>query len=381
MPIDLTLFSGKLQKYRGQFELSLEELSRGTGIPLDTLAALEAASVPPSGDQILILADFFRCDYKFFISNERLAPFEQTETLFRRHGDQIKKHDRWAIQEFLFLAEAESFLQEVLGRKPANIFAFQKQGNYLKGQAADAAERLRAFLGYSNLHVPQDVYGDFRKMGLHVFRRPLENSSISGLFVRHPTAGKCILVNYNEDVYRQRFTAAHEAAHAILDDQEEVVISFKNGKEPQEVRANTFASRYLLPPEALKRLPAPRTWKSEDVILWANKLMVSTTALAFALSDADVIDRNQMESIRKTRIPTTQKSDPEFPPSLSAKSTQRRHWIIEHGLSTYYVSLGFEAYRQGILSAERLRELLLLDSDSELQEIAILYGERLDHGN
>ena len=39
-----------------------------------------------------------------------LAPFEQTETLFRMYGDELSSEDRWAIQEFLFLCECEDYL-------------------------------------------------------------------------------------------------------------------------------------------------------------------------------------------------------------------------------------------------------------------------------
>ena len=380
MPIDLAFFGTKIRRYREQFELSLEELSQGTGIPATILNALELGQTVPTGDQILILADFFRCDYKFFISNERLAPLEQTETLFRRHGDQLSKSDRWAIQEFLFLADAEEFLQESLDRKPSNYFVFTKSGTYLKGQAADAAAKLRSFLGYSDSEVSPDVYSDLRKIGLHVFRRRLENSSISGLCIRHPRAGKCILVNYSEDIYRQRFTAAHEAAHAILDDEEEFIVSFvERTNDPREMRANAFASRYLLPSNTLAKLPDPGKWDAEKATSWANTLMVSTAVLAFALSEAGLINAQQRDFILHTRVPKGQKVDPEFPRDLSARSTERRRWVIDRGLSVYYVSVCFEAYRQQIITAERLRELLLLSSASELQEIADLYGERFEY--
>ena len=380
MPIDLAFFGTKIRRYREQFELSLEELSQGTGIPAANLNALELGQTVPTGDQILILADFFRCDYKFFISNERLAPLEQTETLFRRHGDQLSKSDRWAIQEFLFLADAEEFLQESLDRKHSSSFVFTKSGTYLKRQAADAAARLRSFLGYSDSEVSPDVYSDLRRIGLHVFRRRLENSSISGLCMRHPRAGRCILVNYTEDIYRQRFTAAHEAAHAILDDEEEFIVSFvERTSDPREMRANAFASRYLLPPNTLAKLPDPGKWDAEKATYWANTLMVSTAALAFALSEAGLVNAQQRDFILHTRVPRAQKVDPEFPRELSERSTERRRWVIDRGLSVYYVSLCFEAYRQQIITAERLRELLLLSSASELQEIADLYGERFEY--
>lgn len=380
MPIDLILFGDKLRKYRTQFELSREQLSEDTGIPSASLTAMELGQSPPSGDQILILADFFRCDYKFFISNERLAPLEQTEMLFRRHGDQLSPRDRWAIQEFLFLSDAEEFLLEAQGRRLKEPFVFQKRGNYLKGHAADAAAKLRSFLGHTNRESPSDVYADLRRIGLHVFRLRLENSAISGLCIRHPRAGRCILVNYSEDTYRQRFTAAHEAAHAILDDEEEVVVSF-SGKitEPREMRANTFASRYLLPPEILAKLPDPSKWNTEQAVDWSSRLMVSTAALAFALAEAGLIDSPQKDMILRARVPKEKKVDPEFPLDLSPRTMERRLWVIERGLSTYYVSLCFEAYRKHVISAARLRELLLLKDESELQEIATLYHERFEY--
>jgi Zn-dependent peptidase ImmA (M78 family) len=68
---------------------------------------------------------------------------------------------------------------------------------------------------YLDHAVPLDVYADFRSIGIHVFRRKLGNSKISGLFIMHPVAGKCALVNSNEDVYRQRFSAAHETIHRL----------------------------------------------------------------------------------------------------------------------------------------------------------------------
>jgi Zn-dependent peptidase ImmA (M78 family) len=124
------------------------------------------------------------------------------------------------------------------------------------------------------------VYSDFRQLGCHIFRRELGNSNISGFFIQHPVAANCLLINYSEDVYRQRFSAAHEMAHALLDDDEEVVVSFHKSStvDLREVRANTFASRYLIPPEFLRQIPDPQDWPASKVLEWASKLKVSTEA-------------------------------------------------------------------------------------------------------
>ncbi|HEY9831458.1 MAG TPA: XRE family transcriptional regulator [Stenomitos sp.] len=381
MTFDLVLFGSKLKRYREQLEASLDEVSMATGIPTQDLTALENGGRRPTGDQVLILADYYRCDYQFFISNEQLAPFEQTETLFRRYGDEFSKDDRWAVQEFLFLCECEDFLFKLISRGDYKPFKFAKTGTYFKGHAEQAAARLRQHLGYSPKQVGRDIYDDFRCLGFHIFRRELGNSNISGLYIKHPTAGKCILVNYTEDVYRQRFTTAHEAAHAILDEEEDFVVSLlSDNKSLVEVRANTFASRYLMPPEFLRNIPSSREWTPEKAIDWANRLKVSTEALAYALKSSNLIAESMESQIKSVRVPLNMKIDPELPETLSLRSRQRREQSLKRGLSTFYVGLCFDAYEQALISAGRLAEMLLVN-ECELGEIADIYGKTLKYGD
>jgi Zn-dependent peptidase ImmA (M78 family) len=376
MSVDLALLGSKLARYRHQFQLSVEEVAQATGVPSDLLQAYEAGNQEPSGDEVLIFADFYKCDFKFFISNERLAPFEQTETLFRKHEDQLSKSDRWNIQEFLFLCECENDLMELLGRKSQFTFTFTSKGNYYKGHGERAAAELRRVLGYTDL-VPtsEDVFQDFRKIGIHIFRRKLENSKISGLFLKHPAIGKCVLVNYSEDVYRQRFTAAHEIGHAILDDDREFNISFEDEQRNLiEIRANTFASRYLLPPELLhKKIPPTTNWNEDQIIFLSNQLQVNPQTLAIALKDAGIISNVVYKKIEYFKVPRQSKIDPEIPNNLPIGSRTRVHEMLQHGLSTYYVHLCFDAYLQRLITRGRLAETLLID-EGALPDIAKLYN-------
>jgi Zn-dependent peptidase ImmA (M78 family) len=214
-----------------------------------------------------------------------------------------------------------------------------------------------------------------------LFRRELGNSSISGLYIKHPTAGKCILVNYSEDVYRQRFTVAHETAHAILDDEQDFVVSFTwDKKNLVEIRANAFASGFLLPPTLLRQIPDPNSWTEEKVIDWANRFGVSTTALAYALKKEKLVS-NQVEAyIRAIKVPAHMKTDPELPEDLSSGSRTRREGSLKRGLSTFYVDLCFDAYEQKIISAGRLAEILLI-SVNELSEMAEVYGRQLRYAD
>lgn len=380
MAIDLRTLGSKLAKYRGQLKESVVEVASSTGIDAARLVAIEAGQAEPTGDEVLILADHYRCDFKFFISNEQVAPFEQTETLYRAHGNEFTKEDRRAVQDFLYLCETEDFLMRELGRPPKS-FSFAPTGTFFKGQGEAAAARLRTALGHSDRVVPRDVYAEFRSLGVHVFRRKLGNSNISGLFIMHPVAGKCALVNHSEDIYRQRFSAAHEIAHAIFDSAQGASVSFEgpSGSDMVELRANRFASCFLMPPAFLAQLPDPARWSDADAQRWANELRVSCVALAIALKEAKLIDTAAYNRIRNLRVPREAKVDPELPESLNATQRERKARLLESGLSDYYVGLCFEGFSASVISIGRLAEALLC-SHGELAELAALYGRTL-HGH
>jgi Zn-dependent peptidase ImmA (M78 family)/transcriptional regulator with XRE-family HTH domain len=381
--MELTLLGNKLIRYREQFQATYADVQTATGIAEDRLRGFETGQLTPTGDEILILADYYKCDYKFFVSNEKLAPFEQTETLFRLHGSELSKEDRWAIQEFLFLCECEEFLEQVVPRISRKPFVFVPSGGYFKGHGIDCAKRLRQHLGYGPTEVGANVFDDLRKIGTHVFRRQLANSSISGLFILHPVVGKCILVNYDEDVYRQRFTAAHEGGHGIFDSSEQVVVSFTGWSKGdlREIRANTFAANLLLPPSLLKAIPDGGHWDEKKAVEYAARLKVSTLALAVALKEADLIDESTFSTVRGAKVPRDAKEDPELPASFSPKGRERKQGLLRQGLSDYYVGLCFDAYDQGQVTAGRLVEMLLLGSPNELDDLAKLYGRSLRHGS
>lgn len=380
MTIDLRTLGSKLAKYREQLKESIGEVASSTGIDAARLTAIEAGTAEPTGDEVLILADHYRCDFKFFISNEQVAPFEQTETLYRAHGNDFTKEDRRAVQDFLYLCETEDFLMRELGR-PLKSFSFSPTDNFFKGHGEAAAASLRAALGYSDREVPRDIYAEFRSVGVHVFRRKLGNSNISGLFVMHPVAGKCALVNHSEDIYRQRFSAAHEMAHAIFDLAKGASVSFErpNGSDMLELRANRFASCFLMPPAFLAQLPNPSRWSDSDVQRWANEMRVSCIALAIALKEAKLVDAAAYNRIRSLRVPREAKIDPELPESLNATQRERKARLLESGLSDHYVGLCFEGFSAGVISIGRLAEALMC-SQGELAELSVLYGRTL-HGH
>lgn len=382
MPIDVEKVCQRLRAARLLLDYSVADVSELTGINAQRIENIESGSPPPSGDEVLILAAAYDRNFLDFIEESDRDPFEQTEILFRRYGNSFGAADKRAVQEFLYLCEIEHHLETQLGRRREQSFFPSVEGSYFKGHGEQAAEQLRRHLGYEWNQVPADLYGTFRALGIHIFRRRLASRSISGLYIEHHVAGHCVLVNHNEDVYRQRFSTAHEVAHAFFDSSRGVVVSFvdmpQRGADDYylEARANQFASHFLLPPETLERLP--RSMEEADARLWANRLHVSTAALAIALRNAGIATPEQAQVIRNSRVPREDKTDPEAPASLTDAQRERRTRLLNRGLSDYYVGLCFDAYHAGHISAGRLTEALRADH-AEMREISVLFGRSIKH--
>src|SRR5882757_4432222 len=110
MSLDLNSLGNKISRCRNHLQLSVSEVSQNTGLPEDRIQDIEKGQIEPSGDEILILADFFKQDYQFFISNQQKSASEQIDVLYRKFGNDFSKEDRWVVQEFIFLYECEQFV-------------------------------------------------------------------------------------------------------------------------------------------------------------------------------------------------------------------------------------------------------------------------------
>jgi len=361
MALDLATFALKLTRVREMFDESLEAVSKATGIRQQRLADLEGAILEPTGDEVLILADHYAINFRFFISNEAELSVDRAEKLFRAYSRELSSADRLSIQEFLTLCENETFLLKELGRPPALAFQGETRGKLFKQHGVDAARKLRKTLGYGPRRVP-DVFDDIRKLGIRVFRRRLANQKISGLFIQDVAAGSSVLVNYNEDVFRQRFTAAHEAAHALFDADEGFVVSFTNWAHDdlKEIRANAFAGAFLVSPELVDELPSG-PWSEERFVDLAKQLQVNAPVLAIALKTGGKISSEEFASYKQLRIKSSLKLDPELRGGLTETSMSRKSRLLEQGLSTSYVNLCIEAFQREVISRGRMAEMLLVN--------------------
>ena len=87
-----------------------------------------------------------------------------------------------------------------------------------------------------------------------------------------------------------------------------------------------------------------------------------------------------MAQLERISIPKKFKDDPELPSALTGAAKTRKLDMLSRGLSTNYVELCFSAYNEGIVTAGRLAEMLLVDN-AELPNVAALFGKSLSYAD
>ena len=362
MAFDTNLLATKLKRCRNNFELTLNEVSASSGISISKLQDIETGKVEPYGDEILILADIYQEDFKYFISNDKLSASEQVEELYRVNGKTFSKADKHAIQTFINLCDNEQFVWDCLGIQINPFRTPHIDQHYIKkSDGIRVADMLRLHMGYTDLKAYQNLYQELRKIGIHIFRMELNNSGISGLFIRHPRAGKCILINADENIYRQNFTLAHEIGHALMDGIDfNVSLSTEDESSPfREYRADAFASNFLLPRNIIRKIPKSSI-NADFIKVQADRFRVNVIAFLIALKEARIISDYEFDKYKQIKIPKAEQRDYEFE-DLTERITLSYQTAIKRGLTPTYIKYSHKAYYDGHISVERLAEMLLTD--------------------
>jgi Zn-dependent peptidase ImmA (M78 family)/transcriptional regulator with XRE-family HTH domain len=361
----------RIRSIREQLGLSLQHIASALAVEISIVEKLEAGALDPlPGDYILIVARVLKTDFRYFISTEFDDLEEETRQVFRALGEPTPQ-DRLAIRRFIYLCLCESELENLLSvQKPPLPPIYPRTANldYLhKNQGTIAAKDERERLGLGNQPI-QNIFAILRSQGVRLLRQRLQNSELSGLTTLHPRAGVCILVNYEEDLFRQFFSAAHEYGH-VLFDREQIqdkgcLVSYRYSKsELVEIRANAFAAAFLLPFGALDRYSQPHDLDElkQRIAEIARDYQVNTETVAIRMKEAEWITDKTLKSFRRLRpvtIPRKDKTDPDIPDGLSVSQIDRRLLANENGISSYYLELLRRALVNEEVSFARFAEMI-----------------------
>jgi hypothetical protein len=112
---------------------------------------------------------------------------------------------------------------------------------------------------------------------------------------------------------------------------------------------------------------------------WAIKLKVSVPALLKAPKDRKLINDEYYQTFGRISIPAEYKIDPEFR-GLSAKSLERKKYLLEKGISQGYINKCKSAYEKGFISLGKMAEMLLVDING-LYEMNDMFQLGLHYAN
>lgn len=154
-----------------------------------------------------------------------------------------------------------------------------------------AAAGLRQQLGLGSDYV--DVFDVLRRLKIELHLAPFGEDSLEGA---HTVQGgrAFVFVNTSNSITRQRFTAAHDLGHHVLEDQvdgdslyEESVVD--PGADPAERAAFSFARYFLMDPDGVRRLTGSIKDQDERVAAAASRFVTSIDASCIHLAELDVI--------------------------------------------------------------------------------------------
>ena len=332
--LDPPTLSKSLSGKRGFKPLELALISEELGIPVQHLLADHAEDAEP----VSVLA--------------RVQP----------NSSPVAENALARVRQVLELNE----LLSDLGFKPLPVHKPQRHERgqpYQQGELL--AQRLRSQAGLGDADLPTDVgqlAADIEdKFNVDVAIEPLE-PGLDGLAITRQ-GYSLIMASSSIAAHRQRYTIAHELGHLMAGDHGDIIDENINySKTPEETRANAFAAAFLMPANALRTSFGDRSVPNEQLIAdLLARYRVSLDALAFRLHNLGIIDAAERDTVRRmssARITLRQGR---------ANDLQARHdrrW--PEGLLRRAV----EAYVKGQISIRPIAQLINVDPDALLEELA-----------
>jgi Zn-dependent peptidase ImmA (M78 family)/transcriptional regulator with XRE-family HTH domain len=392
MAFDLQQLGKRLKEARENRGLSQEKAAEQLGLPRTAVTHIESGNRQLSTLELSQLADLYHRPVADFFAD---TPLSENDPLIALHrmgetfaGDSAVNEE---VSRCLSICKDGIELQKLLGRPERvgppgyKLSAPQSIGEAVQ-QAAQvaAAERRRLELANSpiadmaELISAQDVWASGAKLP----------DAMSGLFLRHPSIGMAILVNFDHVRARKRFSYAHEYGHALMDRDLSVTVSMQsNASDLLEKRANAFAASFLMPPggvhELLKTMskgqpsrveelvydvanskpfeaqarPAPgsQVITYQDVAVLALHFGVSYQAASYRLLSLRLITKPEGEHLLgQAELGNQYLSVIDFLGDLEGTEPKKRQ---DRELVAAVVHLATEAFRRGQISNARLLEL------------------------
>ena len=294
------LLGTRLKRAREEINLSQGAFAKSLGLSSEYISLLESGKRTPSFETLVKIAGFLNRNVSYFFEDRRPA----FEVLF----DRAEANERIRKDLLKFKASCERYLEleEQTGRR------LDLAPQYPRISAERLAEEERRRLGLGNEPI-RDVLNLCEANGLRIVRQTLpEESRIAGIFVfDEERKAAFALIDANEPSGFQTLVAAHLYGHylmdrdesPIVDDPDVVVEEYVSLYPPREQFAQTFASRFLVPPDKLRELvekdSRSKSLSFDDVLFLKRYFGVSTRAMLRTLRGRGILPEAKFEDYFK----------------------------------------------------------------------------------
>lgn len=313
--------------------------------------------------EIALIADQLGVPVQYFLAGDDEIP--EPASVAARAQPNASPAVEQALSRAATILELDNLLAELgAPAQPAHrVHRFPSFKPYEQGEWL--ADRLRSQLGIGSADLPAEVSSLAAfiesKFSIDVAIERLPDG-LDGLAIARRPFG-LILISSSIPATRQRYTMVHEVGHLVAGDGHQIIDeNVLIGKSPAEARANSFAASFLMPTAALRTAFAGQPDVSEQLIAdLLGRYRVSLDALAFRLNNAGLIDAPVREEVRRmssARISLRQGR------ALDLQARGDRRW--PGGLLDRAVG----AYVEGRISIRPLANLVGIDADALLQELA-----------
>jgi transcriptional regulator with XRE-family HTH domain len=294
------LLGTRLKRAREEVSLSQGAFAKSLGLSSEYISLLESGKRTPSFETLLKIAGFLNRNVSYFFEDQRPA-FDSL--LDRTEADERLRKD---LLKFKASCDRYLELEEKTGRR------LDVAPQYPRIAPERLADEERRRLGLGNEPI-RDVLGLCEVNGCRIIRQTLpEEARIAGILVfDEERKAAFALLNANEPPGFQTLVAAHLYGHylvdradsPIIDNPDVVVDEYVSLYPPREQFAQTFASRFLVPPQKLQELIEkdlrPKSLGFDDVLFLKRYFGVSTRAMLRTLRGQKMLPEAKFEEFFK----------------------------------------------------------------------------------
>lgn len=342
----------RLQRARLAAGLSQAQVADALEIPRSAVSLIEAGRRSVSSVELAKLTRVYGKPASAFL----FEPNEERVLEYFRTDSPVEERDRAVVSEAVEWCRYYAMLEDAVHGQPRfDLPTYPVPRGLAIQQGAYLAEQERRRLGLGDASVPSMI-DLLEHGGVKVLLREFPpGSTVSGCYFFSPDVGPCVLINAADRASRQRWTAAHECGHFLVDRDElpGEICDTRRRNELFEMRANAFAAAFLLPEGgvdgALAGLGAERQRvEPEHAVHLMHDFGVSYEAVLWRLLNLGWISRDRREqlAVASPSALAAALGYPEEDPGASEPQPER------------WRTIAIDAWRAGEISLGKLSELL-----------------------